>query len=63
MMLRDYTTEELTEELRRRATGKVCTCGPKRREIVEHANDETFLPRTGCVTCDVWDGPPKLRNP
>jgi hypothetical protein len=31
--------------------------------VVEHPNDETFFPRRGCVTCDVWLDPVRLRRP
>lgn len=40
-----------------------CQCGPDRVEIVDHSCDETFSPRHGCRTCDLWDGPPRLRKP
>lgn len=67
MSLSDYSNEELLAELRRRLRGKdtpvvdrgnrigVCMCGTKRKEYVDIVDG--FLPRTGCVTCDLWDGP------
>ena len=39
----------------------VCKCGPWREEIVKKA-DEIFLERRGCLTCDEWDGPVRLRE-
>lgn len=40
-----------------------CQCGDRRVEVVEHQNDDTFFPRTGCATCNTWDGPSKLKRP
>ena len=61
MSLRQYTTEELLAELRRREHPYGCTCGPARREIVERSMG--FHPRTGCLNCDRWDEPPRLVKP
>jgi len=41
--------------------GDACQCGPLRRELRTPA-DETFLERTGCMRCDRWDGPVRLRH-
>lgn len=54
MTLRDYTDAELRAELARRSA-PVCTCGPDRRVIV--AEQQGFLPRIGCLTCNIWDDP------
>jgi hypothetical protein len=41
--------------------GDVCGCGPDREEMTKPA-DEVFLARTGCLRCDRWDGPVRLRR-
>lgn len=35
-------------------------CGSLRKPIM--TEDETFLPRKGCLDCDQWWGPPRLRT-
>ena len=39
-----------------------CTCPSYLREEMEDPGDETFYPRTGCMTCDRWDEPPQSRD-
>jgi hypothetical protein len=40
-----------------------CTCGSMREEYVSHNDTATFHPQVGCLRCDRWDGPPRLRKP
>jgi hypothetical protein len=40
-----------------------CNCGPMREEYVSHNDTATFHPQVGCLRCDRWDGPPRLRKP
>ena len=44
----------------RGAAKRSCSCGDRRREITEPA-DETFTARTGCLCCGMWDGPVVLK--
>jgi len=57
MRIEQFTTEELRRELERR---NACACGSKRIEVVIEEN-EKFFKRTGCATCNNWDGPPRLK--
>ena len=41
--------------------GPVCQCGPDREEQVS-PGDKLFHARTGCLRCDRWDAPPRLRK-
>lgn len=34
-----------------------CRCGPLRKEILDAPAGPQFRPRTGCLTCNAWDGP------
>lgn len=39
-------------------TSPVCECGGLRREITK--NTQGFKPQTGCLRCDLWDGPAEV---
>lgn len=36
-----------------------CRCGPLRREIIEPGAGVAY-DRTGCITCNTWDGPVRM---
>lgn len=65
MKLSDYTTAELVAEIARRTGGGSshygCKCAPELRMEYTATGDERFLPRTGCLRCDRWDGPEVMR--
>lgn len=52
--LANYSTSELLAEVQRR-TMITCPCGQLRQEITQ--TQEGFKPRTGCLSCNRWDGP------
>ena len=38
-----------------------CRCGPDRVTVIEAQRG--FKNRTGCLTCNNWDGPPRPKSP
>lgn len=60
--LSQVSTEDLLAEIaKRRAAQRRCECGPKRTPIQDKRYDlkrkEWYVARTGCLECDLWDGP------
>lgn len=52
----------LSEALRFMQTQQ-CYCGKLRKEYVSMQDSDIFYPRVGCLICDVWDGPVRLKQP